>query len=114
MLTALLWMNKTQICLSFIFVFDDVVLLLIFNSDGYMDHHLIYGFLTGQVKDFRDLPHRLPPALEPKGDKITSKVDKTRINSADKERINSIEKDRITITIGEEKSKVSLDEIMLC
>ncbi|XP_063595928.1 SH3 domain-containing kinase-binding protein 1-like isoform X4 [Penaeus indicus] len=60
---------------------------------------------NGQVKDFRDLPHRLPPALEPKGDKITSKVDKTRINSADKERINSIEKDRITITIGEEKSK---------
>lgn len=75
---------------------------------------MICVFLTGQVKDFRDLPHRLPPALEPKGDKITSKVDKTRINSADKERINSIEKDRITITIGEEKSKVSSGAIMLC
>lgn len=71
-------------------------------------------YLSGQVKDFRDLPHRLPPALEPKGDKITSKVDKTRINSADKERINSIEKDRITITIGEEKNKASSNEIIFC
>ncbi|XP_066965261.1 SH3 domain-containing kinase-binding protein 1-like isoform X20 [Macrobrachium rosenbergii] len=59
----------------------------------------------GQVKDFRDLPHRLPPALEPKAEKVTSKTDKTRINAADKERISSLEKDRITITIGDEKSK---------
>ncbi|XP_064080025.1 SH3 domain-containing kinase-binding protein 1-like isoform X7 [Macrobrachium nipponense] len=60
---------------------------------------------NGQVKDFRDLPHRLPPALEPKAEKVTSKTDKTRINAADKERISSLEKDRITITIGDEKSK---------
>ncbi|XP_068238227.1 SH3 domain-containing kinase-binding protein 1-like isoform X3 [Palaemon carinicauda] len=60
---------------------------------------------NGQVKDFRDLPHRLPPALEPKAEKVTSKTDKTRINAADKERISSLEKDRITITIGDDKSK---------
>ncbi|CAL4092711.1 unnamed protein product, partial [Meganyctiphanes norvegica] len=64
---------------------------------------------NGQVKDFRELPHRLPPALEPKtGDKPaipvlpTTKSAKTRLNAADKERIN-MEKDRITITIGDEK-----------
>ncbi|KAK4322011.1 hypothetical protein Pmani_007228 [Petrolisthes manimaculis] len=51
---------------------------------------------NGQVKNFRDLPHKLPPALEPKTDKVTSKTDKTRINAADKERINSLEKDRIS------------------
>ncbi|XP_071528576.1 SH3 domain-containing kinase-binding protein 1-like isoform X4 [Panulirus ornatus] len=60
---------------------------------------------NGQVKDFRDLPHKLPPALEPKAEKVTSKVDKTRINAADKERINSLEKDRISFTVGEEKNK---------
>ncbi|KAK7081752.1 SH3-domain kinase binding protein 1, partial [Halocaridina rubra] len=61
---------------------------------------------NGQVKDFQDLPHKLPPALEPKAERVTSKTDKTRINAADKERINSMEKDRITITIGDDKSKI--------
>lgn len=61
---------------------------------------------NGQMKEFRELTPRLPPALEPKAEKVTSKNDKTRINAADKERISSLEKDRITITIGEEKSKI--------
>ncbi|XP_045607993.1 SH3 domain-containing kinase-binding protein 1 isoform X3 [Procambarus clarkii] len=60
---------------------------------------------NGQVKEFRDLPHRLPPALEPKTERVTSKTDKTRINAADKERINSLEKDR-TNPIVEDKNKV--------
>ncbi|XP_042224969.1 SH3 domain-containing kinase-binding protein 1-like isoform X2 [Homarus americanus] len=61
---------------------------------------------NGQLKDFRDLPHRLPPALEPKTEKVTSKTDKTRINAADKERINSLEKDRSSNSSVEEKKKV--------
>lgn len=59
------------------------------------------------MKNFRDLPHKLPPALEPKTDKVTSKTDKTRINAADKERINSLEKDRVSGgSIPEDKPKV--------
>lgn len=66
------------------------------------------------MKDFRDLPHKLPPALEPKAEKVTSKTDKTRINSADKERLDFVEKDRITITIGDDKKKVILNPCHLC
>lgn len=51
---------------------------------------------NGQVKNFRDLPHKLPPALEPKGDKGTSKTDKTRINALE----------RATVAGSEEKPKV--------
>ncbi|KAG0714415.1 SH3 domain-containing kinase-binding protein 1 [Chionoecetes opilio] len=39
---------------------------------------------NGQSKPFRDLPHKLPPALEPKGDKVTSKMDKTWINALER------------------------------
>lgn len=52
---------------------------------------------NGQLKNFRDLPHKLPPALEPKGgEKVTSKTDKTRINALE----------RATVACHEEKPKV--------
>lgn len=51
---------------------------------------------NGQLKNFRDLPHKLPPALEPKGEKVTSKTDKTRMNALE----------RATGTTGDEKTKV--------
>ncbi|KAK8387485.1 hypothetical protein O3P69_018198 [Scylla paramamosain] len=51
---------------------------------------------NGQLKNFRDLPHKLPPALEPKGEKVTSKTDKTRMNALE----------RATGTSSDEKTKV--------